>query len=317
MEKGSLRMGWRTGLLLTMVQASDVALLLRGISSPRTYEGFDGRTLRTADWRTTHRELRDYIIGPTHADVFLHTWAGAEAPRVLEAYDPVAHVIETERNFSARFKPLVTSATCQASKATTGQRCPRVLQNKFAMFWGIREVCRLLLAHEATRGAAYDFVVNTRFDARLAFAGGAPGGQLALRRPVEWGRLYGFWHAPGPTHPRPFLDDKLFAGDSVIMRAALDAFDALGTYAEGGAAGFEYSNHVNLERAFGSMMADLRPMGDALRRADGGARLEGVNVYRGEQGGDRPTGAFGGACSNNSYTLPLRRRRIAPSASAL
>ena len=76
-------MGWRAGLLLTMVQASDVALLLRGISSPRTYEGFDGRTLRTADWRATHRELRDYVIGPTHADVFLHTWAGAEAPRVL------------------------------------------------------------------------------------------------------------------------------------------------------------------------------------------------------------------------------------------
>jgi SAM-dependent methyltransferase len=36
-------------------------------------------------------------------------------------------------------------------------------------------------------------------------------------------------------------------------------------------------------------------------------------VYGGENGG----GAFGGACPNSAYTVPLRRRRIAPSASAL
>ena len=32
---------------------------------------------------------------------------------------------------------------------------------------------------------------------------------------------------------------------------------------------------------------------------------------------DAPAGAFGGACPNASYTLPRRRRRVAPSASAL
>ena len=78
-------------LLLAAARAantSDVALVLRGLSSPRRYERFDGATVTSANWRATHCELRRRLIDPFGADAFLHTWAGDEAAAVVAARAP-------------------------------------------------------------------------------------------------------------------------------------------------------------------------------------------------------------------------------------
>ena len=277
--------------------ASGCALVLRGISSPREYERFDGRKARSAGWRATYSELKAWYIDPLGADVVLHTWTGPEADEVIAAYAPAAHSVEPARNFGAAYAALIVRGVCDPSVISTGQRCTRVLQNKFSAFWSLREAVRLLGEQEAARGAPYAFVLNTRFDVRLRFDDGRPGGPLAVdagevRRSGD--RAFVAWKQPSMAdHSRPFLDDKLFAGSGAVSRRAGAAFDALPSFAAAGEEGFMFSNHVNLERALGVTAAtpEASPLCAALRRADTGACII-VDLYRDDDAatGQHPTG---------------------------
>jgi len=102
-------------LLLAAARAantSDVALVLRGLSSPRRYERFDGATVTSANWRATHCELRRRLIDPFGADAFLHTWAGDEAAAVVAAYAPVASRVEAQVDFRPHYDRLITTDPC-------------------------------------------------------------------------------------------------------------------------------------------------------------------------------------------------------------
>ncbi|KAH8070741.1 hypothetical protein JL721_4858 [Aureococcus anophagefferens] len=92
-----------TALCAAAEEQPDVALVLRGISSPQRYDSFRGR-VDAGGWRATHCDLRRRFIEPFGAEVFLHTWAGAEAAAVVRAYAPVAAVVELQRNFSGYYK---------------------------------------------------------------------------------------------------------------------------------------------------------------------------------------------------------------------
>jgi hypothetical protein len=90
------------------------------------------------------------------------------------------------------------------------------------------------------------------------------------------------------VHPREFVDDKLFGAGSEAARAAGAVFDLLPDLAVAGAAPFEFSSHVNLERGV------LRPLGDdagrrlcdALREGGDVCALDSVSgLYRDGDGG--------------------------------
>jgi hypothetical protein len=306
----------------------DVALVLRGISSPRRYDSFRGR-VDAGGWRATHCDLRRRFIEPFGADVFLHTWAGAEAAAVVRAYAPVAAVVEPQRNFSGYYKNLVAVEPCDATLVSTGQRCPVTLQNKFSMFWSLREAARVMAEHEDARGKRYAFVLNTRFDVRFR------GARLFLdRAALAPGAFYGVVHPATPgVHPREFVDDKLFGAGSEAARAAGAVFDLLPDLAVNtpygalkskggitnrveeianvaGAAPFEFSNHVNLEsgvlRLLGDDASVFRHLCDALRDDGGGAcALEAVSeLYR---GGDGDTACAAVACVDEGCLVHIRR----------
>ncbi|KAH8051367.1 macrocin-O-methyltransferase [Aureococcus anophagefferens] len=167
----------------------------------------------------------------------------------------------------------------------------RTLQNKFSMFWSMREAVKLMVAHEAARGAPYALVVNTRFDVHLELTPGlaalrvdaaafpppspttAPGGAAPgrQRRPV-WGlKIPG---DPRANHTRDFLDDTFFATDSTSARAAGRVFDLLAETPsplfESAKTSFDFSNHVNLENAFVHEIVGLEavePLCDVLKDA--------------------------------------------------
>lgn len=228
--------------------------------------------------------LRSLDIEPFGADVFLHTWAGAEAAAVVRAYAPVAAVVEPQRNFSDFYKNLVAVDPCDATLVSTGQRCPMTLQNKFSMSWSLREAARVMAEHEDARGKRYAFVLNTRFDVRFR---GAP---LFLdRAALAPGALYGVVHPATPgVHPREFVDDKLFGAGSEAARAAGGVFDLLPDLAVAGAAPFEFSNHVNLERGVLRLLGDDagRRLCDALREGGDVCALGSVfELYRDGDGG--------------------------------
>ena len=195
-----------------------VALVLRGVSTP-TSLGLEKRL--TAGWRETHSELTRWFVEPLEADVFLHTWAGAEASAVVAAYRPVASSVEERIDFEASYRALVLGRCNSSESESSGHRCGPVLQAKMSSFWSLRAAAQLIEAHEAARGARYDWIANTRFDVKLDFCAsashvpllqcagdGVAGSPLQLNATAakEAGDMvWGFAHPPqGAPRPRAF-----------------------------------------------------------------------------------------------------------------
>ena len=236
----------------------DIAIIMHGLSSPTKHTRYDGCTTTNADWRPTAHQIMTYLRPHIDADLFLHTWAGNESAEVVTAYEPTNYTVEDMRDFADEYhqisRSLVYDMDCRYDRrVSTGQRCPQVLQNKYAHFYSMREAIRLSNWYEWEHrdGTQYMLFIVCRLDLVFTFDDGKMGPLMIHRgnlRRVRHSRIAVF----GATHPdnstRNVMDDSLFMGDALVRQAAL-TMDYLVPQGEIRAKdGFEFTNRACLER---------------------------------------------------------------------
>ena len=271
----------------------DVAIIMHGLSSPTAHTRYDGCSTINADWRPTQVQIMEFIRLPIDADLFLHTWAGTESAQVVEAYRPTDHQVEDFRDFADEYamsgRSLVYDADCRYDRrVSTGQRCPDVLQNKYAHFHSMREAIRLsnFYEWEKRNGTQYMLFIVCRLDLLLSFRDGHMGPLHIDRnrlRKVRERRIAVFGSAHQDNSTRSIMDDSLFMGDALVRQAAL-TMDYLVPQGELRAKdGFEFTNRACLERQIAGFeewyplkrrrkaveASSLEPLCRVLKREDG------------------------------------------------